>query len=149
MSNVATASPNQPVITPSPLIDRLSEALGYPLLDLDGVTDFLPQHDFSVLFFTEDIKRFPESNDVAVVLPELISAFPELSPAVVARKDEKKLQKQFGFTSWPALVFFREGQYLGALTGIQDWNVYLSEIKSMLASEPSRPPTVGIPVVPQ
>lgn len=149
MSNVAAASPKKPVKTPSPLIDRLSEALGYPLLDLEGVAEFLPQQAFSVLFFTEDIKRFPESNDVAVVLPELISVFPELSPGVVAREDEKKLQKQFGFTSWPALVFFRKGQYLGALTGIQDWSVYLSEIKSLLASEPSRPPTVGIAVVPQ
>ena len=149
MSNVATASLNQPANTPSPLIDRLSEELGYPLLDLEGVAAFLPQHDFSVLFFTEDIKRFPESNDVAVVLPELVAVFPQLVPAVVAREDEKKLQRQYGFTSWPALVFFREGQYLGVLTGIQDWNVYLSEIKSLLASEPTRPPTVGIPVVSQ
>ncbi len=141
-----TAMQQEP--TPSPLIDRLSAELGYPLVSLDNLDDVVA-NGHVVLFFTEDIKRFPESNDVAVVLPELIKAFPELAPAVVARSDEKKLQKQYGFTSWPALVFLRDGQYLGVLTGIQDWSVYLAEIRRLLDAEPSRPPTVGIPVVAQ
>jgi len=80
-----------PEPTPTPLIDRLSEELNYPLLDLSNIDAFLAQHEHSVLFFTQDIVRFPESNDVAVVLPELITVFKTLVPAVIARKDEKKL----------------------------------------------------------
>ena len=131
----------------APLIDRLSEELNYPLLDLSNIDAFLEQHEFSVLFFTEDIKRFPESNDVAVVLPEILKVFTMLSPAVIARDNEKKLQQRYGFRSWPALVFMRGNEYLGVITGIQDWMDYLEEIKTILSSEPSRPHSVGIPVV--
>ncbi len=133
--------------TPTPLIDRLTKDLKYPVLDLSNIEAFLVNNDFSVLFFTEDIKRFPETNDVAVVLPELLTVFPDLNPAVIARTDEKKLQSLYGFRAWPALVFMRGEQYLDAITGIQDWNEYLSQIKTILTAEPKRPLSVGVPVV--
>ncbi len=133
--------------TATPLIDRLTEELNYPMLDLSNIDAFLANNNFSVLFFTEDIKRFPETNDVAVVLPELLSVFPDLKPAVISRSDEKKLQSLYGFRAWPALVFMRGEQYLDAITGIQDWSEYLSQIKTILTSEPSRPLSIGVPVV--
>jgi len=133
--------------TATPLIDRLTEELNYPMLDLSNIDAFLADNDFSVLFFTEDIKRFPETNDVAVVLPELLSVFPDLKPAVISRSDEKKLQSLYGFRAWPALVFMRGEQYLDAITGIQDWSEYLSQIKTILTSEPGRPLSIGVPVV--
>jgi hydrogenase-1 operon protein HyaE len=131
----------------APLIDRLSEELNYPLLDLSNIDAFLQQHEFSVLFFTEETKRFPESNDVAVVLPEILKVFTMLTPAVIVRNDEKKLQQRYGFRSWPALIFMRGNEYLGVITGIQDWMDYLEEIKTLLSAVPSRPHSVGIPVV--
>jgi len=131
----------------SPLIDRLNEELNYPLLDLSNIDDFLSENTHSVLFFTEDAKRFAETNDVAVVLPELVSVFPDLIPAVIARDDEKKLQSRYGFLSWPALVFIREGQYLDTITGIQDWGEYIEQIKTILSSATSKPKAIGIPVV--
>ncbi len=134
--------------TPStPLIDRLSDELNYPLLDLTNIDKFLAQHEHSVLFFTEDANRFAESNDVAVVLPELLQVFPDLVAAVIARDDEKKLQSRYGFMSWPALVFMRRDKYLDAITGIQDWGEYLEQIKKIISSETSRPKAIGIPVV--
>ena len=57
----------------SPLINRLIDELGYPLLDDDNFEGFIEQTPISVLFLTEDPKRFPESLDVAVILPELRS----------------------------------------------------------------------------
>ena len=68
----------------SPLINRLIDELGYPLLDDDNFEGFIEQTPISVLFLTEDPKRFPESLDVAVILPELIKQFPQLTPAVVS-----------------------------------------------------------------
>jgi hydrogenase-1 operon protein HyaE len=136
-----------PKITPAPLVDRLSEELNFPLLDLSNLDAFLADNLFSVLFFTEDIARFPETNDVAVALPELMSVFPDIKPAVVARSDEKKLQSLYGFRSWPALVFMRGDEYLDAITGIQDWTDYLEQIKNIITSEPSRPLSIGVPVV--
>jgi hydrogenase-1 operon protein HyaE len=40
----------------------------------------------------------------------------------------------------------RDGHYLGAVDGIRDWDVYAAELTRLLGAEPSRPPTVGIPV---
>lgn len=132
----------------SALIERLQREFQYPTVDASNLNEFLQAHACTVLFFTEEPSRFPETNDVAVVLPELVKAFPaQLTPAIVARSDEKKLQSLYGFQSWPALVFLRGQNYLGAITGIQDWGVYLDEIKTLLAAEPSRPPAIGIPVV--
>ena len=131
----------------SPLIDRLSEALDYPLLDLSNIDEFLSNNEYSVLFFTNDINRFPESLDVAVVLPELTPLMPQVTPAVIARTDENKLQSLYGFRSWPALVFMKGNEYLGVLTGIKDWSEYLEEIPVILNSTPSRPHSIGIPVV--
>lgn len=131
----------------APLIDRLNDELNYPLLNLGNIDDFLSQNTLSVLFFTNDTNRFPESLDVAVVLPELIALFPDITPAVIARDDEIKLQSLYGFRSWPALVFMKGNEYLGVITGIQDWGDYLKEIPTILNSEPSRPHSIGIPVV--
>ena len=131
----------------TPLVDRLSEELHYPLLNLSNIDKFLAQNEHSVLFFTEDANRFAETNDVAVVLPELLQVFPDLVPAVIARDDEKKLQSRYGFMSWPALVFMRGDKYLDAITGIQDWGEYLEQINKIISSETSRPKAIGIPVV--
>ncbi len=131
----------------TPLVDRLSEELNYPLLNLTNIDEFLAQNEHSVLFFTEDANRFAETNDVAVVLPELLQVFADLVPAVIARDDEKKLQSRYGFMSWPALVFMRGEKYLDAITGIQDWGEYLEQINKIISSETSRPKAIGIPVV--
>ena len=131
----------------TPLVDRLSEELNYPLLNVTNIDEFLAQNEHSVLFFTEDANRFAETNDVAVVLPELLQVFVDLIPAVIARDDEKKLQSRYGFMSWPALVFMRGDKYLDAITGIQDWGEYLEQINKIISSETSRPKAIGIPVV--
>lgn len=132
---------------PSPLINRLVDELGYPRIDQSNFDDVVKPAPFSVLFFAEAPKRFPESNDVAVILPELVKQFPQLMPAVVAPEAEKALQGRYNFSVWPALVFLKEGRYLGTITKVQDWDVYMAEINSILALEPRRDPGIGIPVV--
>lgn len=131
-----------------PLIDRLSEEVGYPLLGEENYETFIQEHETVVLFFTENPSRFPESLDVAVVLPELAKAFEgQFTPAVIDTSYEKQLQKKFDFKVWPALVFLRNGKYLGTLTRILDWADYMEEIPKILDATPSRNPGLGIPVV--
>lgn len=131
----------------SPLINRLIEELGYPHLDQSNFEAFIKSAPYSVLFLTEEPTRFPESSDVAVILPELVNSFPELTPAVVSREYEKTLQGRYNFSVWPALVFLKEGRYLATITKVQNWDVYSAEIRSILALEPRRDPGIGIPVV--
>ena len=48
-----------------------------------------------------------------------------------------------------AKIHFRDGQYVTAIAGMQDWDVYLQGVAAALSLPPSRPPTIGIPVVSQ
>lgn len=142
-----------PAIAPAksvtaPLIQRLIDDYGYPVLGADNLDALPADNRVNVLFFTEDPKKYPETLDVAVILPELVAHYGDrLHPAIVARADEKTLQEQYGFSQWPTLVFLRGRDYLGAISRIQDWHVYLERIDELLAAEPTRPPGVGIPVV--
>ena len=132
----------------SPLISNLIEQQGYPLLTQGTADAFLQAHENVVLFFTENPLHFPESNDVAVILPELMKAFAgRLVAAVIDQASERALHQRYGFNGWPSLVFLRRGDYLGAITRVQDWNVYLQEIERLLGSEPTRPPAFKVPVV--
>jgi hydrogenase-1 operon protein HyaE len=135
------------LVVSSPLLERLTAELGYAAID-DGNHDaFVQQPGACVLFFAGDPQRFRDTTDVAVILPELVKQFPQLQPGVVTAKSEDVLQARYRFKKWPALVFLRDGAYLGAISGVQDWADYLQKIEQLLAGEPTRPSTFTIPVV--
>ncbi|MCQ8130374.1 hydrogenase [Methylomonas rivi] len=112
-----------------------------PLLDADNYDNFVYSHDTVVLFFRNDPTLFPESQDVQVILPELLKVFnSQLQGAVIDRSIERELQARFHFTTWPALVFLRRGEYLGVITGIKDWQEFGQEFARILALQPKQPP---------
>lgn len=132
----------------SPLLEALIEQQHYPLITEENVDTFLQQHDNVVLFFTENPQNFPESNDVAVVLPELLDQFSDrLTMGVISEEAERSLHKRYAFNKWPALVFLRKGEYLGVITGMQNWQEYKVEFENLLKATPSKPPAFEIPVV--
>ncbi|MCU7960899.1 MAG: hydrogenase-1 expression HyaE [gamma proteobacterium symbiont of Bathyaustriella thionipta] len=131
-----------------PLIQRLFDDYGYAEVSHQTHADFIGQSGFTVLFFAGDPKRFRDTTDVAVVLPELVKAFNGgLTAGVVTSDAEKELQRHYGFSAWPALVFLRDGGYLGAITEIQNWNEYLQTINTLMSAEVTRPPGFKVPVV--
>lgn len=130
------------------MVDRLTDVYGYPRLAAGNFAQFVEHTPQCVLFFTEDPASFPETNDVAVILPELVRHFGgSFTPAVVARDYERTVDKRYGVRQWPTLVFLRHGEYLGAIARVQNWSDYLNQIQDILAGEPRRPPSVGIPLV--
>lgn len=131
----------------SPLLQKLLDEQTCVPIHLQTHEAFVADAAPCVLFFSENPKRFPESNDVAVVLPQLLKQFPGLRAGLVDESAERQLQQRYGFNSWPALVVLREGGYLGSVTGMQDWAVYVQEIAALLQSETVRPPSFSIPVV--
>lgn len=132
---------------PSPLVERLIEELNYPHLSEQNFESFIQEKPFSVLFLTEQPKQFPESNDVAVILPELVKAFPQLEPAVVSTDYERELRGRYNFRAYPALVFLKQGKYLGDITKVRNWDEYMSMISELLSKEPTCDPGIGTPVV--
>lgn len=131
----------------SPLIQKLIDKHKYELITEDNVDDYLLQHEHVVLFFTENPKHFPESNDVAVVLPELIKPRDgHVVAAVVDESAERSLLKRYAFNKWPALVFLRRGEYLGVITGMQNWQEFNGEFNRILTGPVIQPPNYNIPL---
>lgn len=134
----------------APLVQRLAREFGASWVDETSVADWSAGGGDRVVLLAGDPVRFPEGVDVAAVLPELMKSFPNrFAVAVVPRDSEDAVAKRYGSQRWPSLLFFREGQYVTAIAGMQDWDVYVSGVAAALAMPPSRPPTIGIPVVSQ
>lgn len=133
-----------------PLVMRLARDFGAAWVEETTVAAWSAGGGDRVVLLAGDPVRFPEGQDVAAVLPELMKSFPNrFQIAVVPRDNEDAVARRYGSQRWPTLLFFRDGQYVTAIAGMQDWDVYLSGVAAALAMPPSRAPTIGIPVVSQ
>jgi hydrogenase-1 operon protein HyaE len=138
--------PETPAVPP--LIERLVRECAAEWVDETTVADWSAKGGNRVLLLAGDSVQFPEGLDVAAVLPELIRSFPgRFSVAVVPRKREEAVAKRYGSQRWPTLIFLRDGEYVTAVAGMQDWEVYLQAVGAALNMPTSRAPTIGIPVV--
>ncbi len=132
---------------PSPLIKNMIEQYHYSVLNLENCDEFIQSQQECVLFFTESPERFPESNDVCMILPELVKEYENrFSVAVIDQSAQRQLQGRYGFNEWPTLVFLRKGQFLGFISRVQDWNTYIIRINELLSSEAKPVPGIGIVV---
>ena len=137
------SEPNPPY---SPLLERIMSQRGYRIVGYDDVEALAHEASVVMLFFAGDHARLGESNDVAVVLPELDDALQgHVTPLIVARDDERALQRRFHFSAYPALVFLTGGAYLGVIEGIRDWVDYMREVPEILLREPTMPPPFKMP----
>lgn len=125
---------------PSALIRALTEKHGLPVVDANSVEAFLapaasePAH--AILFFTGDPKQRSESDDVAVVLPQILAAFPgQLRAAIVARAAEDALKGRFHVVVAPSLAITRGAAPLGVIPKIKDWSDYQRLIRAALAPD--------------
>ncbi len=133
--------------TPHPLVARLIEASDRPAIDVDGLAAFLNEPGMHVLFCGGDPTQYPECLDVAVVLPELARHFAgRFAYAVAAPELEPALRAGYGIQHWPNLLGLRDGEYVGVVSGMQDWSVYIERIAALLDAPASRPPSIGIAV---
>lgn len=129
----------------SPALQNLVDKGSASLVDENSLDAFLQQQTHSILFFAGDVTRFPESNDLAVILPELTKNFGGLFQiGLVSEQAEQSLQQQYGFNQWPSLVILRGKEYLGTISQLRNWAEYCADIERLLQSESARPP---IPVL--
>jgi len=145
--DTATALPLDEPQALHPLLQRLVQETDAALLDPASFDSWAAEPGAAMVVFVEEPDRYKETLDLAVIVPELHAARPGafrvgLLPPVTARA----LASRYGFARWPAFVMLRDGHYVGAVDGIRDWDVYVGELERLLASAPTRPPTVGIPV---
>lgn len=140
-------APRTPADT-SPLVARLAEVCGASWVDADSIDAWAAQGGDRVVLLAGDAVRFPEGQDVAVVLPELRRSLgARFAVGIVQRAHEDALARRFGSQRWPTLLFLRDGQYVTALPGMHDWEDFLHKTEAALAAPVSRPPSIGIPLV--
>ena len=117
-----------------PLIDRLTEELGWPsLASAEAVRDWIARPGVHVLFLRGDWQRNLESADVAVILPELQRAFQgRFDCAVVGETAERGVKEAAEIHKTPSLIFYAEGTCLGGIPKVRDWDDYISRITRLL-----------------
>lgn len=124
------------------LIDIMKAEHGWPTLDEDTLEAFVSGPGERVLFVTGDPARNLETNDVAVILPELSRAFDHrFRAAVVAREIERAVRERFDTFAMPSLIFLRDGKHLGSIAKVRDWDDYLERIALILGEAPA---TAGV-----
>ncbi len=130
------------------LFQRHAEQRGYAqLADAAAAEAFIAGSGDRVLLLADDPRLVPESWDVAVILPDALAPVAErIAVGLVSPAAAKAVAARYAVSLWPALLFLRDGQYVGSLEGMRDWAVYAREIPAMLERPVSRAPGVGIPV---
>ena len=124
-----------------PLFERLVREFGYGAPTLDTFDSLVAPPGHTLLFLADDPERSKETLDLAVILPEIARAFygrfdvVVLFPAVA-----NAVAPRYGVRRWPALILLRDGQYVGSIEAIRDWDDYQSEVTRLLKREPSAPP---------
>ena len=113
---------------PSVLIRALGERSGLPFVDEASIDAFLApaagEAANTILFFTGDPKQRSETDDVAVVLPEILRIFAgRLRGAVVLRAAEEKLKARFNVVVMPSLVVTRRDLPVGSAVSPVDRRV--------------------------
>ncbi|MBS1168078.1 MAG: hydrogenase expression protein HyaE [Proteobacteria bacterium] len=121
----------------SALIAALASHHGLPTIDAESLDAFLapaagePEH--VLLFFSGDPDQRNDSGDVAVVLPELLAAFPgRFRAGVIARSAEAALKARCQVEVFPSLVVLRGQTLLDVLPRIRDWSDYLDRLGAAL-----------------
>lgn len=101
----------------------------------------------AALLLTDDPQRNLEVLDACVILPEALLALGADVARLVAGPDAAAaLMQRFAVARAPAVVFLRDGDYLGSLNGIRNWQEYRNEV-ARLAAGPARPRPISIPVL--
>ena len=130
-----------------PLLARLVAETGASVLDAASFDAWASEPGSAMVVFAEDPERHKETLDLAVIVPELHAARArQFRVALLPPAAARAVAPRYGFARWPAFVMLRDGQYVGAVDGIRDWDVYLGELDRLLVAAPTRPPTIGIPV---
>ena len=132
----------------TPLVQRLVDGHAAQPITPETLDNFLCLSGEAVLLFSGDPVRFPEGQDVAVVLPELRRLHDgTLHIGVVPQACEDTIAAKFSVQRWPSLVWLRDGRYVTTIAGMLDWTDYVERVQQALATPATRVPGIGIPVV--
>ena len=117
-----------------PLVERLTTELGWPAFgDMASLDRWIAEPGVHVLFVPGDATRNLETPDLAVILPELRIAFQgAFDCAVIGEAIEAEVRERAGVLKTPSLIFYRDGECLGGIPKVRDWDDYMARIPHIL-----------------
>jgi hydrogenase-1 operon protein HyaE len=117
-------------------LDRLLAKPGITALTPETVEAYIATGTVA-LFFTGNTTRYPEINDLATILPELMSEFPaQFRVGIIDPDAHRPLAARYKVTIRPSLVFTQNGAVLGSIPRLRDWSTYVTEIATLLSQAP-------------
>ena len=124
----------------SPLLRRLVDELGWPeLQSAEALEAFLARPGLVALFVPGDPAKNLETNDAAVILPELVTAFSgAFTCALVADPIERAVRQRFDVWPTPSLIFVEGGEIRGAIPRVRDWDDYLARARMIVDARPGK-----------
>lgn len=130
-----------------PLFQRLISEHRFELVTEENSDTFIKRGGLTLILFIDDPERMKETTDALVITPELASLFPKIKQkGVVIQPFARKLALTYGFRRWPAVIFLKDGGYLGAVDGLRAWGELIAETDRILKNKVHYPPSVGIEV---
>lgn len=119
-----------------PLITRLTEELGWPRFsDMAPLDEWLASDGVHVVFVPGTQRWNLEAPDVAVILPELRTAFQgQFDCAVIADEIEREVRERSEVFKTPCLIIYRDGSCLGGIPKVRDWDDYMARMSHFLAT---------------
>ncbi len=101
---------------------------------------FLADAGVRVLFITGDVEQRPEVGDLTVVLREILRDYAgRVHVAVADRGEETLFRDQFDIKVFPNMAVFRDGQPVGLIPGMKQWDEYTDMVKKLLGEETDGP----------
>lgn len=129
------------------LLDKLVKKHEITNIDDASFEEFAALPGDVVILFVDDPDRSAESWDMAVIFPDIVAAVGARIHSGLLRPElALKAQSSYGIGRIPALLFLRDGGYVGVLEGLRDWTQFISDFQSMLQKPVSRKPGIGIEV---
>jgi len=108
-------------------LEKLTRRPAVTTVDSEGAVAFTKTPAPGLLLLPGEPSR-PEVTDVAVVVIELSERHPELRLGVARVGDEAAMRERFGVTTFPALLFVRNGEVVRAVSRMQSWATYMSAV---------------------
>lgn len=117
-----------------PLLTRLVTDLGWTgIEDAEGLAAWAARPGERAVLIPGDPAKNLETLDAAVILPELAQAFQNrFDMAVALTPEDRPIREAVGVWPTPSLVFFRDGERLGDIARIRDWDDYILRTRAIL-----------------
>ncbi len=123
----------------TPALEALTGRHGIPVVDQNTIDAFVGQAQgepaHALLFFPGQGTDRAETSDVAVVMPQLLSAYRgRLRGAMIAAEAETALKARFTVLMLPSLVLTKGDEVLDVFPKIIDWSDYVERINRHLGA---------------